>query len=176
MDESKQSGKDKKIDSVKQLSEKVAKSKTLAFADYRGLTVNQLAELRDQIKKDGGELIIAKNTLIKRALLKNKYKITDSNFTGPTATVFSYEDEIAPIKSISKSIKNLGLPKFKFGFFENNQLDESGLEELAKILPKEVLQAKVVGAISSPLYGVVSVLSANIRNLISVLDQKAKQS
>lgn len=170
-----QTSKEKKVESVEDLSQKVADAKTLAFTDYRGLTVNQAVELRNKIREVGGEMIIAKNTLIKRALLKNKFQIENSKFTGPTAAVFAYEDEIAPIKSIAESIKEFGLPKFKFGFFGKDPLDENGLENLASIPPKEVLQGKVVGALSSPLYGVVSVLSANIRNLINILDQQAKK-
>ncbi|KKR85106.1 MAG: 50S ribosomal protein L10, partial [Candidatus Woesebacteria bacterium GW2011_GWB1_41_10] len=67
-------------------------------------------------------------------------------------------------------------PKFKFGFFGKDFLDLDAVENLAKILPKEVLQAKIVGSLYSPLYGIVEVLSANIRNLVYVLDQKTKMA
>ena len=104
----------------------------------------------------------------------NHLPVTTNQLAGPTATLLAYEDEIAPIKKAADSAKNLDFPKFKFGFFGRDFLDMEAVENLAKILPKEVLQAKVVGSLSSPIYGIVGVLSANIRNLISVLDQKAK--
>ncbi|MCR4325156.1 MAG: 50S ribosomal protein L10 [Candidatus Curtissbacteria bacterium] len=169
------SSREKKVESVQSLAEKVKKSKTIAFTDYRGLTVNQIKELREKIKEAGGELIVAKNSLFKRALLKNDLEIGEDQLIGPTAAVFSYEDEIAPIKNIADNAKTFGLPKFKFGFFAKDQLDENGLETLAKIPGRDVLHGQVVGAISSPLYGIVSVLSANIRNLVYVLDQASKK-
>ena len=101
----------------------------------------------------------------------NHLPVTTNQLAGPTATLLSYEDEIAPIKKAAESAKNLGFPKFKFGFFGRDFLDLNAVANLAKILPKEVLQAKIVGSLSSPLYGIAGVLSANIRNLVLVLNQ-----
>ncbi len=167
--------KDFKIESVSSLDEKVRRAKTIAFVDYHGLTVSQVSILRDKIKVAGGEMTVAKNTLVKRALLKNQLPDTSSQLAGPTATVFSYEDEVAPIKAIAESIKTTGLPKFKFGFFGSNLLDSAALENLAKIPGREILQGQVVGMIAAPLKGLVNVLNANIRNLTVVLDQIAKK-
>lgn len=164
-----------KIESVYALDEKVRRAKTIAFVDYHGLTVGQVSNLRDKIKVAGGEMTVAKNTLVKRALLKNNLPDTSSRLAGPTATVFSYEDETAPIKAIAESIKLTGLPKFKFGFFGQNILDSTGLENLAKIPGREILQGQVVNLIAAPLKGMVNVLNANIRNLAVVLDQIAKK-
>ena len=164
-----------KVETVEALSEKIKKAKTLAFADYRGLTVNQIGQLRNKIKEAGGELVVTKNTLMTKALKKNDYpKPDNSNLTGPTAAIFSYEDEIAPIKTVAESTKMLGIPTLKFGFFGRQLLDFSALTQLATIPTKPELQVKIVAALSSPLYGIVSVLQANIRNLVSVLDQTAK--
>lgn len=174
-----------KIATVKSLAERITRTKTLAFTDYRGLTVNQISQLREKVKEAGGEFIVAKNSLIQRALQTTDYRLptgaVDSSqstvdlFTGPTATVFSYEDEIAPIKAIAESAKAIGLPSFKFGFFGQDFIDSAALESLAKIPSRPELAAKLVSALSSPIYGFVSVLSANIRNLVSVLDQAAKR-
>lgn len=165
-----------KQNTVTSLAEKIKKAKSLAFADYRGLTVNQISQIRSKVKEAGGEVQITKNSLIKRALEVNKYLRVDAkNLEGPTATIFAYDDEIAPIKAIAESAKVTGLPAFKFGFFGKDLLDVAGVAQLATIPSKPELQAKIVSAISSPLYGVVSVLSANIRNLVSVIDQAAKK-
>lgn len=170
------SAKEIKVESVRSLSEKIKRAKTLAFADYRGLSVNQISVLREKVKEAGGEILVTKNTLIKRALLENKYPdFNIKNLEGPTAAIFAYEDEILPIKTVADGAKTTGLPAFKFGFFAQSLLDASGLNQLASLPSKHELQAKVVGAISSPLYGIVSVLSGNIRNLVSVLDQAAKK-
>src|SRR3989344_7222818 len=141
------------------LTQKVASAKTLAFADYRGITVNQFSEFRKKVKEAGGEVLVTKNTLMKRALSANKLSADDSLLTGPTATIFAYEDEIAPIKISAETAKVSGIPSFKFGFFGNDLLDIAGLNQLAVIPSKLELQAKLVGSISGPLYGIVSVLS-----------------
>lgn len=165
-----------KVETVDVLAEKIKKAKTLAFADYRGLTVNQIAVLRKKVKDAGGEMVVTKNSLIQRALQSSQFKVDISQLTGPTASVFAFEDEIAPIKTIAENAKTTGLPTFKFGFFDRDFLDSTGLAQLASIPSKSELQAKFIGALSSPLYGIVGVLSANIRNLVSVLDQVAKKT
>lgn len=172
----KKSSKTKRVESAKSLTEKIKRAKTLIFANYHGLTVNQIADLRAKIKNAGGELLVAKNTLLSRALSINHLPFTIDKLTGPTAAIFAYEDEVTPIKETAALGKTLGSPKFKFGFLNGKLLEASDIENLASIPNRDVLQAKVVGILSSPIYGVVSVLQANIRGLVSVLDQKAKQS
>ncbi len=168
--------KDIKVETVQSLNDKVSRSKTMAFVDYQGLTVNQISALREKIKAAGGEVIVAKNTLMKKALAGQKFPDAGDNLTGPTATVFSYDDEIGAVKQIADFAKTLGgIPKFKFGFFGHDLLDSAAIEALSKIPSRAELQAKVVGSLASPLYGIVNVLQANIRNLAIVLDQIAKK-
>ena len=176
MSVTKKSSKTKRVESAKDLAKKVKRAKTLIFANYHGLTVNQIADLRGKIKSAGGELLVAKNTLLSRALSINHLPATSDKLAGPTAAIFAYEDEVAPIKETATLGKTLGSPKFKFGFFNGKLLEALDIENLARIPTRDVLQAKVVGALASPIYGVVSVLQANLRNLVSVLDQAAKKS
>ncbi len=167
---------DTKIETVQSLDDKVTRAKTMAFVDYQGLTVNQISSLREKIKTVGGEVIVAKNTLMKRALENQKFPDSGQNLTGPTATVFSYNDEVAAVKQIADFAKTLGgIPKFKFGFFGHDLLDSAGITALSKIPSRPELQAKVVGALASPLYGIVNVLQANIRNLAVVLSEISKK-
>lgn len=161
-----------KEEKIKSLTEKLTRAKTITFADYRGLTANQLAELRAKVKAGGGEFIVEKNNLIKLSLKATKRTLPEEDLlTGPTATVVAYEDEVAPIKEIAESNKNFGLPAFKFGYFEQDFLSSESVEKLSKIPGKDVLRAKVVGSLNSPLYGIVSVLSGNLRNLVYALNQ-----
>ncbi len=164
-----------KEDKVQDLIEKLGRAKTVAFADYRGLTANQIAELRTKIKSVGGEMLVEKNNLIRLSLKSTKHQISNEDdekyLTGPTATIFAYDDEIAPIKEVADSNKLLTLPTFKFGFFGHDYLDTSSLEKLSKIPSRDILQAKVVGALNSPIYGIVATLSANLKNLVYALSQ-----
>lgn len=163
-----------KKETVKELAEKIARAKTLIFCDYHGLTVNQFADLRHKVKNAGGEIIVTKNTLLSRALSINHLPLTINQLAGPTAIVFAYSDEITPLKVLADSAREKGLPKFKFGFFGKDLLDGQAIVELSQIPGRDVLHAKIVGALASPIYGFVSVLQANIRNLVSILDQVSK--
>ena len=162
---------------VDALVEKFGKAKTLTFTDYRGLTANQIATLRGKIKAAGGEMLVEKNTLTSLALKISGHTISKENdpqgtlLTGPTATIIAYDDEIAPIKESAQSNKETGLPIFKFGFFGQDFLNSYAVESLAK----NVLQAQLVGSLASPIYGIVSVLGANLRNLVYTLDQIKNQ-
>ncbi|OGD93000.1 50S ribosomal protein L10 [Candidatus Curtissbacteria bacterium RIFCSPHIGHO2_01_FULL_41_44] len=170
--------KELKIENLRSLSEKIAKAKSLVFCDYRGLTAVQITSLRNKVKEAGGQLIVAKNTLIARALQSTIYQLPTTNYqlSGPTAILFANQDEIAPLKIIADFIKLQNLPKFKFGFFGKDFLDAQSVEAFSKIPPRDVLRAKFVGSLVSPIYGIVSVLGANIRNLVYVLDQAAKRA
>ncbi len=161
-----------KEDKVTAFSEKIEKAKTVTFADYRGLTANQLTELRAKVKNVGGEFLVEKNNLIKISLKSTKHQIPsgqDQLLVGPTAAIVAYDDEIAPIREIAESNKNFGLPIFKFGFFNENFLTSENVEKLSKIPSRDALLQKMVASLNSPLYGIVSVLSANLKNLVYTL-------
>src|SRR5437867_1784695 len=98
-----------KEETVVVLTDKLARAKSVVFADYRGLTMKQLSDLRKKLREVNGELTIAKNTLLKRAN-------PDLNLEGPTATLLAYDDEISPIKILVKALKDSGLGKVKSGF------------------------------------------------------------
>ena len=185
-----------KKDQVAKLAEKIAKSKAIAFVDYHGLNAKQIGDLREKVKDASGELVIIKNTLLSRALQSTHYPLpaspvaegeprfqrakrgeptTNYQLTGPTATIIAFKDEIAPIRVVWENAKVSGFPKLKLGLFGKKMLDAQSLNTLASLPNREILQAKVIGALASPIYGLVNVLGANIRNLVLVLDQTAKK-
>lgn len=174
MDKQTKSDRQLKEERVKSLTEKIKKAKTITFTNYHGLSADQINQLRAKIKDSGGEFLVEKNSLIKLALTKNQLPASKEQLIGPTAATLAYEDEIAPVRDIAKSKKDLGFPIFKFGFFGKELLEESALEKLSQIPGRETLQANLVGILASPLNGLMFVLSANMRNLVSVLGQTVK--
>jgi len=154
----------KNKDTVASLQEKLQKSRSVVLADYRGLTVNQQRKLRNKVKDSGGELIVAKNSLIKLALAKEKLELS-----GPTIILFAFEDEVAPLKVLVEFAKENELPKAKLGFFAKETLSADQLNQLASLPAKVELMTKTVYTLKSPLSGIVSVLSGNIRKLVYVL-------
>lgn len=149
---------------VVNLKEKLANAKSIVFADYRGLTMAQLSDLRNKLRDVGGEFTVTKNALLKIAL-------PDSDFEGPTATLLAYDDEISPIKLLVQALKEAGIGKIKAGFLGSDLLDEAKINQLATLPTKDELRAKIVGVLAAPLQGIVSVLNGNLRNLVYALDQ-----
>lgn len=161
-----------KEEAVVKLTEKVNSSKSLVFADFKGMTMSQLSQLRDSLRDQDAQFLVTKNNLLKLALKDgNKQTADEKLFEGPVATLFAFEDEITPIKTLVKAFKDNQVGTIKAGFIGNDFLTNSQVNQLATIPSKPELQAKVVGSLASPLYGIVNVLQANIRNLVYALDQ-----
>lgn len=154
---------EKNVSLVKLLQTKISQAKSIVFADASGLTVNQQRELRQAVKLAGGELIVAKNSLLKIALGVKEF------LPGPTVTLFAFEDEIAPIKALAEFAKSNSLPKIKAGFLAKEPLTKEQIEQLAQLPTKVELLAKTVGTLNAPITGFVNVLAGNIRKLIYVL-------
>jgi large subunit ribosomal protein L10 len=157
----------KNISLLESIKEKMSQSKSVVFADYRGLSVNQFNELRQKIKDQGGEVLVTKNTLLKLAFAKEEL---NQSLNGPTAVILGYEDEIAPIKVIADFQKDNDLPTFKAGVLEDKVLSQEDLIQLAKLPGKQQLQAILVGTLAAPLSGFVNVLQGNIRKLVYTLN------
>lgn len=153
--------KPKNIAVVQSLKEKLPRARSVILTDYRGLTHKQLEELHKALKKVEAEYIVVKNSLLKIA--------GGPESTGPTAVLVSYADEIAPLKELYKTIKNLTLPKVKFGFINGIVYDEADISRIARLPAKEVLQAQVVGRLNGPIYGLVYCLNYNLQKLVYVL-------
>ena len=160
----------KKIETVKKLKEKLEKSKSVVFSDYIGLTVSQIQDLKKRVKKENGEFVVTKNTLLRRSISEVGLPLPDDIILeGPTATLFSYQDEIAPLRTLAKFAKLSGIPKLKAGIFEKVVLTKERLEELSLLPPKNILIRKLIGTIAFPTCGLVNVLQGNIRKLVYAL-------
>ncbi len=164
--------KQQKIDNVSVLTDKLERAKSVVFVDYKGLEMKTLSELRDDLYKDGAQFSIAKNNLLKLALTNAALSNPDSQLLeGPTAVLFSFEDEISPIKKLAKTLKDAQIGSLKSGFLNGEFLNQSEIIKLSTLPTKDELRAKLVGVLVAPLTGTVSVLQGNLRNLVYALDQ-----
>lgn len=157
-----------KEETVVMLQEKLSRAKALVFADYKGMTMKQLSDLRTQLRTQNAEFNITKNTLLERALPDTKLEI------GPTATLFAYNDEISPIKTLVKALKDIGIGKIKSGFLGTDFLDVAKIQQLSTLPSKDELRGKTVGVLVAPIQGILSVLQGNLRNLVYALSQIQK--
>lgn len=164
-----------KIDQVKILKDKLSRAKALFLADYRGLTHQQLESLRKNLKKAKGEFVIAKNTLIKIAIKENKSVAEsdteqfDNELKNPTAALFAFGDEVAPIRVLSDFIKNNQLPKIKIGLFGGKVAKEADFKKLAALPTRDVLLATLAMRMKSPIYGLHYALRWNLQGLVTTL-------
>jgi large subunit ribosomal protein L10 len=160
----------KKMDLIGEYTERVDRSKGLVFADYQGLTHQQLETLKRAVRKIDGEFVITKNTLILRALSKKDLSDDDKNhFNKPTATLFMYGDIIEPLKELAKTIKALNLPSVKFGIIEGKSTTAGDVIKLSTLPPMDVLRAQLLGQMLSPIQGLHRALSWNMQSLVMTL-------
>lgn len=166
----------KKIEKVNEMTEKVSKSKSIIFAEYKGIKHKQLEELRKTLKKANSEIVVAKNRLLLKALGDAGEGVKET-LQNDTAAVFSYNDEVAGLKELVKFFKAANLGKTKGGVLNGQALSAKDVDQLAKLPAKEVLLGKLVGQMIAPIYGLHQSLNWNINKLVwslnAIKDKKA---
>jgi large subunit ribosomal protein L10 len=141
------------------VARQVARSQTLALAEYRGLTVAHLDTLRRQARDKGVYLHVLKNTLARRAVAGTPFEAAQGAMVGPLIYGFS-EDAVAAAKVISDFAKGNDKLVVKGGAYAGKALDANGVKALAAIPAREVLIAQVAGLLKSPIQRLAGVLAA----------------
>ena len=137
----------------------VARSQTLALAEYRGLTVEHLNKLRVDARAKGVYLHVVKNTLARRAVAGTPFEVAQGAMVGPLIYGFS-EDAVAAAKVIADFAKGNDKLVIKGGAYAGKALDANGVKALASIPSREVLIAQVAGLLKSPIQRMAGVLAA----------------
>ena len=150
---------------VEEIKAKIQASKSVVLADYNKLTVLEVTALRNKFKEVNCEYKVYKNTLVRRAFNELGINDFDNDLNGTTATVFC-ADETSGAAVFAKETKaNPALVEKivpKCAYVENKYLDKAGVKALSAIPSKEVLIAKMLGSLMSPLYGFARVLQGKI--------------
>ena len=144
---------------VTDVAAQVARSQTLALAEYRGLTVAHLDVLRRQAREKGVYLHVLKNTLARRAVAGTPFEVAAQSMVGPLIYGFS-EDAVAAAKVISDFAKGNDKLIVKAGAYAGKALNADGVKALASIPSKEVLLAQLLGLMQSPISRLARVLAA----------------
>lgn len=160
---------------VAEIKEKLEKSQVAILTDYRGLNVADITELRRQLREEGIDYQVLKNTLTKRAVDELGYEGVTEFLEGPTAVAFSYEDPVAPAKILANFAKENKKLELKAGILDGKLLSLERIKSLADLPSEEVLLAQVAGAFAAPLTSFASVLQGNLRNLVYVLEAVREQ-
>jgi large subunit ribosomal protein L10 len=145
---------------IEQAKEWYDKSVGLVFADYRGLKVKELQQLRRSLGSKGGEIHVIKNTLFRLAAGEDAAKFPDELHNGPTAIAFVFQNESEVAKVLVDFEKSSKVLSVKGGYFGGKVFDAKGVEALSKLPPRDVLIAQVIGTIAAPLSNLVGVIEA----------------
>src|SRR5581483_3876393 len=158
----------KNVAMLAEAQDKVERAQAMYFVDYQGLTHQQLEEARRELRSNGSEMAVVKNTLMNIALQEKNIDIKEK-LQGAHATLFSYEDPVKTAKVLSAFYKKYQLPVIKFGLLGDKILSDSEVNRLATLPSREVLLAKLVGGMKSPITGLVYQLKGNLTKFVLTL-------
>mgnify|MGYP000221111884 FL=1 len=161
---------------VAEVKDMISRAKGMYFADFTGITVEQVTELRREFRKSNVEYRVVKNTLARKALENTAaYDRVVPKLVGHTAIAFGYDDPIAPAKIIKKFRDKHEKLNVKLCIIENQVFDGAELDKIAQLPSRQELIAGILGSIQSPISGVVGAVGAVIQNLIYVIDAIEKK-
>jgi large subunit ribosomal protein L10 len=162
---------------VAELVERLRSTETLIVADYRGLSVTQINDLRGQLLEHGARFTVVKNTLTRRAAEEAGAEALLALLDGPTAIAFleSDGDPVAVAKALNAAARDTRVLEIRGGILDGQQIGEADVKNLATLPPADVLRAQLVSAVSGPLMTVVGLFTAPLRDLVNVIDARIKQ-
>jgi len=169
---------EEKAQVVAELTEVIGRASGMYFADFSGMNAEQTTNLRRELRKNGVQFKVAKNTLIRRAL-QDTGKLTDdlsASLVGQTGVAFGFDDPVAPARVLKDFLeKNDNKPAVKLAYLEGVTYPGSQLKTVAALPTKKDVMASIVGSIAAPISGIAGVLGALQRDLVYLLDAIEKQ-
>jgi large subunit ribosomal protein L10 len=162
---------------VQELTARLKDTDTLIVADYRGLTMPQIDDLRGRLLEHGARLTVVKNTLTRRAAEAAGVDALLTLLEGPSAIAFieSDGDMVEVAKALADSAKDTRVLEIRGGLMQGKTISAGDVEELAKLPPFDVLRGQVLGAIVAPLQNLLGLVSAPLQNLVGLIDARIEQ-
>ncbi|MFZ0250623.1 MAG: 50S ribosomal protein L10, partial [Acidimicrobiales bacterium] len=154
-----------KVEVVDEVKTRVSAATASIVSEYRGLSTSELAELRDALAAAGGDYRIFKNTLVRLAISGGEYQPLSEYLNGPTALTFVQGDISAVAKALRDFSRNNPLLVIKGGLADGSLLSPADLAALADLPPREVLLARLAGALAAPMQQMAGLLQALPRNM-----------
>ena len=162
---------------VEQLAERLRSTETLMVADYRGLTMPEIDELRSRLLEAGARFTVVKNTLTRRAAEAAGTEALLTLLDGPSAIAFleADGDMVAAAKALADSARETNVLEIRGGILQGRAMTADEVQSLAKLPPEEILRGQVLGAIVAPLTALAGLLSAPLQNLVGLIDARIDQ-
>ena len=160
-----------KEEQVKLLADKFRNAKVAVLTDYRGLTVQQLEDLRSRLRTSDIEYRIVKNTLARRAATESGHDDLQTELKGPMAIAFGYQDLAAPSRLLGDFVRTTRLRlDIIGGLVEGRVFGADQVRQLAELPSREVLIAQLLGTLQSPMAQLVGAIQAPIQELRGLLE------
>lgn len=164
-----------KTEVISKVKEMIENSSAIYLADYSGINVEDITQLRNKFRNEGVRYKVYKNTLFKRALDESgKYDKLADHLIGMTSFAFATDNPVAPAKIIKKFFDDHKKLLLKACYIENEYFDGDQLVTLAALPSKDELIAGIMASLDSPASGIVGSINAVIRDLVGVIDEVAK--
>jgi large subunit ribosomal protein L10 len=169
--------KEQKEQVVEELTARLKTADTLLVADYRGLTMPQIDELRTRLLESGARFTVVKNTLTRRAAEAAGADALLALLDGPSAIAFleADGDMVAAAKALADSAKETQVLEIRGGVLQGRAMSAEEVASLATLPAEEVLRGQVLGAIVAPLTSLAGLLNAPLQNLVGLIDARIEQ-
>lgn len=155
---------------------KIAKAQLMIWANYKGLKVSQIQDLRKRLRVNGAEAAVVKNTLMRKALEGENMAYDHAMMSGPVVVTFVHGDIPATIKTLNDFARERDVAfVLKGGMLSGRVITLEQVKALVNLPSRQVLLGRVVGGIQAPLSGLVGVLASVLRGLPNVLNARSKQ-
>lgn len=163
---------ERKIHILADLSDKMRRMQMAVIADYRGLNVAEMTDLRRKLRESGAEMMIAKNTLIRMAARATNHAALEPLLKGPTAVAFAYDDVARTAKILDQYLATNPKITIRGGIIGTSLFDEHGLKKISTLPPREQLLGQIVSGIQSPVAGIVGAIHGVLANIAYVLQAR----
>ncbi|HKK07745.1 MAG TPA: 50S ribosomal protein L10 [Gemmatimonadota bacterium] len=161
---------------AEELAERFRASETIYLTDFTGLDVQAMTELRARLREEGVEYRVAKNTLARRALDGLDLPELAEHLKGPTGLVFGDEDPVVPAKIVRDFAREHDdRPTVKVGVVSRRMISAEEVARLAALPPRDELLASIMGSLTAPVSGIVSVLNGLLRDIAHMAGEVAKK-
>jgi len=162
---------------VADLTQRLRNTETLLVADYRGLTMPQIDDLRTKLLEHGARFAVVKNTLTRRAAEAAGNDALLALLEGPIAIAFleSGGDPVAVAKALVDAARDTRVLEVRGGMLEGRPVEPGEIESLAKLPPLDILRGQVLGAVTAPLTAIVGLFTAPLQDLYGLIDARIEQ-
>lgn len=160
---------------LQEVKDLISSSSAVFAAEYRGLSVAKVTELRRKVKETGNRCKVVKNTLVEVAFRQLGMFFPEELLEGPNMFFFATGDPVALAKVLVDFSKENELLKLKGGAMGRSAVSADGIKALSQLPPREVLIAQLVGTFAAPIRNLLSVLSGPMRGLVNVLSRVKEQ-